>query len=78
MGRVAAYEHDGLFLVKPRLDPNDAAGGRVWRYAVLQHMKERLAVPISVKEPPAFVEIWLSWKANFLEQTGARWIRLSV
>ena len=70
MGRVAAYEHDGLFLVNPRLDPNDAAGGRVWRYAVLQHMKERLAVPISIKEPRAFEEILVELEGKF---PGADW-----
>ena len=70
MGRVAAYEHDGLFLVNPRLDPNDAEGGRAWREAVLQHMQERLAVPISVKEPQTFEQILLALEGKF---PGADW-----
>ena len=66
VSRVAAYEHDGLFIVNPRLDPNDAEGGRAWREAVLQHVKERVAVPISVKEPHAFEEILVELEGKFL------------
>ena len=65
MGRVAAYEHDGLFVENPALDPNDVEGGRAWREAVLKHMKERVAVPISIKEPHTFEEILVELEGKF-------------
>ena len=57
LASIGSYEHDGLYLYNPRLDPNDEDGGHAWQQKVLGRVRAQVGSPISIKQPPSFEDV---------------------
>jgi hypothetical protein len=61
----ASFEHDGMFVQNSKLDPSDEEGGRAWQQAVLERVRSRVSVPVSIKEPMSFEDALAELAAKF-------------
>ena len=46
LAQIGSYEHDGLFLYNPAIDPGDEGAGKKWRAEVLSRIRSSVAAPV--------------------------------